>query len=230
MEIGSSEWKNVIVEGAGRLGISVRSHQADLFAVHALMLDKWNQKINLSAIHSPLDMAVKHYLDAIAPLHFVRQGRHVLDVGSGAGFPGIPLKVMIPSLHVTLVDATRKKVSFLKHVIRELGLTDISAVHARVENLPEALEGSFDVIVSRAFSSLADIAEKSLPFLAPEGEIIAYKGRDAAVDIQQAAITQDNGSTIFVPEGNHSRRLQMQTLTFTLPFLDLNRTLIILRR
>ena len=156
MDIGSQAWKDTIVEGAEQLGIDVQAGQADQFAAHALILKEWNQKINLTAIDSPMDMAVKHFLDSIISSRYIKPGSRLLDVGSGAGFPGIPLKVMIPSLDVILVDATRKKVSFLNHVIRRLHLSHITAIHSRIEDLQQEWEGRFDVIVCRAFSSLDD--------------------------------------------------------------------------
>jgi len=109
MDIGSVEWKEMIAEGAQRLGIDVQTGQLDQFAVHALALKEWNRKINLTAIDSPVDMAVKHFLDCIVSSRYIEPDGKLLDVGSGAGFPGIPLKVMMPSLNVTLVDATRKR-------------------------------------------------------------------------------------------------------------------------
>ena len=141
MNIGAQAWKNTIVEGARELGIAVSAAQADQFAAHALILKAWNRKINLTAIHAPMDMAVKHFLDSIIPSRHIRPGSRLLDVGSGAGFPGIPLKVMLPSLDVTLVDATRKKVSFLSHVIQALHLSRISAIHSRLEDLQQEWEG-----------------------------------------------------------------------------------------
>ena len=182
MEIGSAEWKEVIVKGAGRFGIPVLPGQADQFASHALLLKEWNQKINLTAIDAPMDMAVKHFLDSIISCPYITPGSRLLDVGSGAGFPGIPIKVMIPSLDMTLVDATRKKVSFLNHVIRRLHLDCIGAIHSRIEDMGPERHGKFDIIVCRAFSNLTDFIEKSLPLLAPDGMMMAFKGRGQTTD------------------------------------------------
>ena len=229
MEIGSPDWENVIVEGARSLGLTVQSGQADQFAAHALILKEWNQKINLTAIASPMDMAVKHFLDSIIASRFIKPDSRLLDVGSGAGFPGIPLKVMIPSLNVTLVDATRKKVSFLNHVIRQLHLSGITAIHSRIEDLQQEWEGRFDVIACRAFSSLGDFAEKSMPLLAPDGLLLAFKGKDFAIDLDQ--VSTQKGSEVFLVAGKDKQtELQMKLMSFKLPFLNLSRTLILLRR
>ena len=229
MEIGSPDWENVIVEGARSLGLTVQSGQADQFAAHALILKEWNQKINLTAIASPMDMAVKHFLDSIIASRFIKPDSRLLDVGSGAGFPGIPLKVMIPSLNVTLVDATRKKVSFLNHVIRQLHLSGITAIHSRIEDLQQEWEGRFDVIACRAFSSLGDFAEKSMPLLAPDGLLLAFKGKDFSIDLDQ--VSTQKGSEVFLVAGKDNQtEFQMKLMSFKLPFLNLSRTLILLRR
>jgi len=229
MKIGSSDWKETIIEGARKLDIHVQPGQADQFARHADALTEWNRKINLTAIESPMDMAVKHFLDSIVSSRYIKPHSSLLDVGSGAGFPGLPLKVMIPSLRVTLVDATRKKVSFLNHVIQRLRLSDISALHSRVESLTRTREGMFDVIVCRAFSSLAGFVEKSLPLLAPDGVLMAFKGKVSAADMEQ--ISGQNAHAVFLAPGKGDpTALHMTHVRFTLPFLNLSRTLVMLTR
>ena len=230
MVIGSQEWKDLIIAGGRELGIAVQPGQADQFATHALILNEWNQKINLTTIDSPMDMAVKHFLDSIIPSRYIEPGSRLLDIGSGAGFPGIPLKVMMPSLNVTLVDATRKKVSFLKHVIRLLHLSDIAVIHSRIETLQQEREGEFDVIVCRAFSSLASFAEKSLPLLAPDGLLMAFKGRNFETDLSQVSTTENAGRTSLNAGKDPAKQFHMESVSFKLPFLDLSRTLILMRR
>ena len=109
MEIGSEKWKQLIIDGAGHFGVHINRDQAQQLALHAALMLKWNRTTNLTAITDPVDVAVKHFLDSIITVHLISLGATVLDIGSGAGFPGIPLKIMIPSLQVTLIDASRKK-------------------------------------------------------------------------------------------------------------------------
>ena len=103
--------------------------------IHAKELMMWNKKINLTAIKQPLKIAEKHFIDSLAAASFIKNKNSIIDLGSGGGFPGIPLKIMNPLLHVVLVDSSRKKINFLKHVIRLLGLQVIDAIHSRAQDL-----------------------------------------------------------------------------------------------
>jgi 16S rRNA (guanine527-N7)-methyltransferase len=179
MQIGSPQWKALVIEGAGGLGLAVTPQQAEAFATHAREMLRWNRVTNLTAITDPRDVAIKHFIDAVAPAGLIPAGARLLDVGSGGGFPGIPLKIVIPSLTVTLIDSSRKKVSFLKHVIRTLRLEKIEALHGRVQELagrPD-MKAAFDVVVSRALTDGGAYVGWVLPLLAPKGFGLALKGR-----------------------------------------------------
>ena len=140
MKIGSKEWQNIIYEGAENLGVRIDWLEIEKFSIHAIELSKWNQKINLTAITDPMEVAVKHFLDAIAPIPDIPPNGSLLDIGSGGGFPGIPLKICLPSVSVTMIDASRKKVNFLKHMIRTLELENIYAFHIRAEDFAKNRE------------------------------------------------------------------------------------------
>ena len=180
MKIGSAKWKRVIAEGAECLGAGLNSAAIDQFAVHAGELIRWTRKTNLTSITDPEEVAVKHFLDSIIPAPLIPSGARLLDIGSGGGFPGIPLKVLIPSLSVTLIDAVRKKVSFMNHVIGLLQLAGIKARHLRVEDL-EA-QPQFDVVVSRALFSLTELISPAMPLLKEGGLIVSFKGRPAEAE------------------------------------------------
>jgi 16S rRNA (guanine527-N7)-methyltransferase len=178
MEIGSSNWLDFIVEGAAQMGLTVTAGQARQFALHGRCLLEWNRKINLTAITKPEDIAVKHFLDAIAPMvHLPAQGR-LLDIGTGGGFPGLPLKVMMPQLSMTLIDGTRKKVNFVKHIIRQLELENIQALQVRAESLGRnrGYASGFQIVVCRALAEMDNLLDLAVPFLSPQGRIIAYQG------------------------------------------------------
>ena len=153
--------------------------------LHAKELMTWNKKINLTAIKEPLQIAEKHFIDSIAVASFFGNKTCVIDMGSGGGFPGIPIKIMRPSLKVVLIDSSRKKINFSKHVIRILGLENIEAIHSRVEDLHEnkAFQNKFDVVISRAFTELSRFIPLALPFLNKKGEIYAMKGKHGRKEI-----------------------------------------------
>jgi 16S rRNA (guanine527-N7)-methyltransferase len=137
-------------------------------------LDKWNKTYNLTAVRDPVDMVARHVLDALSVQPYLH-GTRVLDVGTGAGLPGIPLALANPDKHFTLLDSNGKKVRFVQHMIGELGIGNAMPVQARVESWDAA--SNFDTIVSRAFSSLADFINSSGHLLAPGGCLLAMKGK-----------------------------------------------------
>jgi 16S rRNA (guanine527-N7)-methyltransferase len=229
MEIGSKEWRNLICEGAETLGIPIDPGKVEKFSIHALELIQWNRKINLTAITDPLEVAVKHVLDAIAPIPDISPTGSLLDIGSGGGFPGIPLKICLPMVSVTLVDASRKKINFLKHVIRTLELENVRALHVRAEDFAQKPEAArhFDVIVSRAFSSMATFAATAIPFLKKDGVIIAMKGPVSDHDIRMLASSVNKGSGV---QGAASDRFEVEVKRYSLPYLNLNRSMVCLKR
>ncbi len=153
--------------------------------LHARELIAWNKKINLTAIKKPLEIAEKHFIDSIAGGSFMSDAKRLADLGAGGGFPSIPIKIMNPSLTVVMIDASRKKVNFLKHVIRTLNLKDIDALQSRVEDLHEHpdYKNKFDAVISRAFTELSGFAHLGLPFLNNQGVIYAMKGKNADQEI-----------------------------------------------
>lgn len=173
-------FKKTIARGLTELGIPYTGVMLDQMVTHAVELLDWNKRTNLTSITEPHDVAVKHMVDSAAAWSEIPDGAHVLDLGAGGGFPGIPLKILKPSLSMTLVDASRKKVSFLKHMIRTLSLNLIDAINERGETLALAddFKGAYDVVISRAFSGLDTFIPMALPFLKQGGVLIAMKGRD----------------------------------------------------
>jgi 16S rRNA (guanine527-N7)-methyltransferase len=227
MQIGDPEWNRMIVTGAETLGVRVSAAQVAQFEAHIRELLLWNRKTNVTAITQPFEVAIKHVVDSLAIARWIHPEASVLDVGSGGGFPGIPLKILMPSLSVTLIDSSRKKISFQRHVIRTLGLVNIDAVQTRIEALsadPGHLQGgspnAFSVIVCRAFTDLARFVEMAMPLLAPAGMIIAMKGRisrEEQADVSSLISRMAQAGTVL-----HSR-----TISYNLPFLGAERCLYI---
>lgn len=177
----------LLSEYAEQFGLSLSQDNLAKFDIYLRELKAWNEKFNLTAIKEDRDIVIKHFLDSLTPLKFIKPGSTMLDIGSGAGFPGIPLKMAEPSLNVTLLDSVNKKVTFMRHMIEALELTGIEAVHARAEELAKTKKGSFDVVISRALASLSDFVKIGEPFLKPEGILIAMKGSRADEEVKEAA-------------------------------------------
>lgn len=229
MEIGTNDWSKFIIDHAKTIGIDVDCTQNRLFSAHAAELIKWNRKTNLTTITDPIEVASNHFLDSLVPARFMPpNAAKLLDIGSGGGFPGIPLKVLLPELSVTLIDASRKKVNFLKHVLRTLKLDDIEALHIRAEDLADhpSYINRFDVIVSRALTSLEFFVRLALPFLTCGGLIMALKGQ--VVD-EEVADLRANVLTKIGSAGSVVRPFTISLEKYSLPFLYSERTLVTLR-
>ena len=229
MKIGSNEWSNVIFDGAKAFDLDLDRHHIELFAGHARELLHWTKTINLTTITDPFEVAVKHFLDSLAPAKQISPGATLLDIGSGGGFPGIPLQVVIPSLSVTLIDASRKKVNFLKHVIRTLKLEGIEALHIRAEDLADdpAYYQHFDFIVSRALTDLKSFIHQALPLLASKGRIIALKGK---VDQTEVENVKSISSQKLNTSNSDPNRYSVTVEKYKLPFTQSERSIFIIRR
>lgn len=178
--------KELFTRGVQELGVSLTSAELGRFYRFAAELKKWSRKINLTAIHSDEEIAVKHFLDSLTLFTVVGRKGHLLDIGSGGGFPSIPLKIVCHDLHVTSVDAVEKKVIFQRHAARLLGLHDFAALHARGEELAAHHAGRFDWVVSRAFSDIPTFVRIALPLIKDTGTIVAMKGKGGREEVAAA--------------------------------------------
>lgn len=153
------------------------------FEKYYSLLVEWNKKFNLTSVIERDDVYLKHFYDSILPEKLIPQGARCLDVGSGAGFPAIPLKLIRPDLDYTLIDSVNKKITFLNEVISSLGIGGCKAIHTRVEDFRER---NFDVVTSRAVAPLNVLCEYCLPFLKKGGFMLAYKALDAEAELASA--------------------------------------------
>lgn len=155
---------------------------------YAELLAEKNKVMNLTAITDPAEVARLHFLDCAALLALADlRGKRVVDVGTGAGFPGLPLKILEPSIQLTLLDAQRKRVDFLREVCGELGLKDVECVHGRAEEFAQQHRETFDLAVSRAVAALPVLAELCLPLVKPGGLFLAMKSNKTDEEIEAAA-------------------------------------------
>lgn len=224
METDSSEWKKLIEDGASELGIQVLPSQTEKFSQHVKELLFWNEKTNLTAIIDPYEVAIKHVVDSLAVVKLLPPEASVLDIGSGGGFPGIPVKIMIPSLEVTLIDSSRKKNSFQLHVIRKLGLTKIKALQVRAEEMQKDKTHlhAFSVIICRAFANLERFVEVALPLLSKGGSILGMKGKISGDEIKGA-------SDLVKSLEKSGFAFSTQVVSYRLPFLEDQRYVYILK-
>jgi len=214
------ENKRLLFEGAKAFGIHLDENVLESFKIYLRELLKWNQKINLTSIRTERGIVLKHFLDSLSVTPHLPKILSLLDIGSGAGFPGIPLKIIRPDLKVILIDSVRKKVDFQRHIIYSLKLKGIEAIHGRVQDkkILQRFEGSFDGVIARAFSDLHSLLGLSFPFLKERGSLIAMKGKLESQEIQR--LTQSDATQY---------RLK-KTVSFYLPFTTFKRTLLLFER
>jgi 16S rRNA (guanine527-N7)-methyltransferase len=163
-----------LVEGGRALGLSLDASAADRLLRLLDELSRWNEAYNLTAIVDRASMVTHHLLDSLS-IHADVQGNRVADVGTGAGFPGLPLAIASPERHYTLIDSNNKKVRFVAHAARLLGLANVTTMHSRVQSL--GASEPFDTVMARAFASLPDIVARVAPICGPATRVLAMKGR-----------------------------------------------------
>lgn len=187
-------------------GISLTDHQKNQLVAYVDMLHKWNKAYNLTSVRDPNDMLVRHILDSIVVAPSL-QGERFIDVGTGPGLPGIPLSIVRPDAHFTLLDSLGKRVRFLRQVQHELGLTNITPVQSRVEEFPA--EPPFDGVISRAFASLTDMVSWCHHLPGGAGRFYALKGQLPEDEIAQlpAAFSVESVVELRVPQLEGERHL-----------------------
>lgn len=183
-----------LYQEAQHLGVNLSELQLAQFDVYQQELLKWNAKTNLISEKTAGDIETKHFLDSLTALHFIpRNGARLVDIGTGAGFPGLPLKIAAPELELYLLESNRKKMSFLKYIARTHNLSATFFLHDRVENLikDNKWEGFFNIVISRAAFKLPELMPSAAFFLAKGGKFIALKGFDIAEEFSYAAALTD---------------------------------------
>lgn len=193
---GSSPIQPLLVSGALQLGISLTRAQVQQFEAYHHLLVEWNERFNLTAITGYDDVQTKHFLDSLTGLPVLQHALgdrlpsslSLCDVGTGAGFPGIPLKIVLPEMALTLVDGTAKKIAFLETVCNELGLAEVELVQGRAEELGQQVEwrAQFDVVTARAVAPLNTLVEYLLPLVRRDGYAMIYKGANAPQEVDEA--------------------------------------------
>ncbi len=213
--------KNILQDGAKKLSLELDEVKIAKLEKYAELLKDWNNKINLTAITDDEGIATKHFLDSLTALCTNKVQGRVIDVGTGAGFPGLVLKIAKPEIELTLLDSLNKRINFLSEVSKELELEGIAMVHSRAEDggVNKQFREKFDTVVSRAVANLKVLSEWCLPFLKVGGYFLALKGplADRELDEAKKAIKILGGEVDGVYEAN-------------IPFTDLSHKIIIIKK
>jgi len=176
--------RKILVSGIASLNLNVTDQQVDQLLNFIKLIEKWNKAYNLTAIRGRDEMARLHILDSLAIVPHI-EGKRVIDIGTGAGLPGIPLAICLPEVGFTLLDSNAKKTRFVQQVVLELKLKNVTVLHSRVENYHP--EQGYDAVLTRAFASLPDIVKLTAHLLTEDGVLLAMKGQ--SLDAELAEIT-----------------------------------------
>ena len=210
------EFVNKLYEKALKIDIKISEKELEKFYQYMKLLIEWNEKMNLTAIIEPNDVILKHFIDSITINKYIDEQSKVMDIGTGAGFPGIPLKILNEDVKMTLVDSLNKRVQFLKEVGKQLELTNIEYIHSRAEELAGSSlhRQQYDIVTSRAVARLTTLLEYMLPFVKIGGRCICMKGRNIIEELEEArkAIQLLGGEietteNMLLPDSNQERNI-----------------------
>lgn len=183
-------YKEKIIDGLRNLGLEIKNEKLEKLLVYMDFLVEYNKKVNLTAIRDKNEIILKHFIDSLAIVNYleIKKDFRVIDIGTGAGFPGVPIKIFCPEIKIDLLDATEKKIRFLEKLKRELDLKEIRCINMRAEDFikKEGIRESYDLCVSRAVAKLNVLSEICLPFVKLNGIFVSYKGNEVEEEILKA--------------------------------------------
>jgi len=219
--MNKEEFDIELIEKAKKINIDISKNQSELFFEYMNLLIEWNKKINLTAITEANDIILKHFIDSISIIKYIKETENVLDIGTGAGFPGIPLKILLSNNEFVLLDSLNKRIAFLNNVIENLNLKNINAEHNRAEDFikKEKQRNGYDVVVSRAVAKLNVLVEYMLPFTKIGGICICMKSFEIKEELEEAK----NAIEIL---GGELEKID----TINLPDSDIKRKIIIIKK
>jgi len=209
---------DLLKNGLNELGLVYSKSQTASFMIYLSELKKWNSTYNITALRTDNDIIIKHFLDSLLYLKALPEGNIKLaDIGTGGGFPGIPIKIMKPQTEVTLIEPSRKKASFLRNIVRKTGLSEITVLQRRIEQLDKEFNNFFDLIVSRATFGIMEFLDLACPFLNDNGRLVISKGPKSEDELEQISRSKRSISPV------------ENTLLLKLPYTDAERHIIILK-
>jgi len=204
--------RELLQSGAKELGIPLTIEQVNTLFIYLTELKKWNEKINLTAIKDEQDIIIKHVLDSLSHVKAFAPapGLRLLDMGSGAGFPALPIKIAFPEISVSMVDSVKKKASFLRHIVRTLRLTSAEVFDVRTQELPDALHATFDIVTARAFADMHAAIIAGVPFLKPGGMMVLSRGPEELItlpEMTRAGVVMEKRIDLTLPHSDYKRSI-----------------------
>lgn len=214
-----SEFSSKLINKSDKINEKIDNSQAERFYNYMNLLIEWNEKINLTAITEPDEVILKHFVDSLTINKYIESGMKLIDVGTGAGFPGIPISIANNELDITLLDSLNKRIIFLNEVIEKLNLENIITIHSRVEDFAVKNREKYDIATSRAVAGLNVLLEYLLPLVKVGGKCICMKGSNAEEEINEAK------NAIKILGGEIEKIEEIE-----LPESDIKRTIIIVKK
>jgi 16S rRNA (guanine527-N7)-methyltransferase len=211
--------KEILARGAKEIGVVLSARVIESYLFYIEELKRWNARINLTALRGDLEIGVKHFLDSLTVAPYLRGARRVLDIGTGAGFPGLPLKIVSPAIELVLLESSQKKVFFLRSIVRGLKLEGVEIVHGRAQDrgIKERYAEGFDLVLSRALADLPTSLHLALPYTKEGGSIVGMRGKKGE---------KERGETDWDALG--LRLVEVKKIT--LPFVKEDRVLLLFQR
>lgn len=213
------EFSDLMIKYGKELNLVFTEEQLQKFFKYMNLLIEWNEKINLTAIIEPKEIILKHFIDCLTIIKYIKPNKTIIDIGTGAGFPGIPIKIMRDDVKITLLDSLNKRINFLNEIICKLELKNINAVHARIEEYAKNKQyrEKYDIATSRAVANLTTLSEYMLPMVTIKGKAICMKG----AEVDEEILKSKNSIKVL---GGEIDKIE----EFTLPKSDNKRNLIII--